>query len=231
MWGGRRQEEAPGSAAAAPQALWAPGSDLCAPAAGRGPGFGASQEAGAAGSWPGRHAAVATACVIFSRGAEPSLAWGHRHLPPAPPPPSLLAGWGWGEGALPTAARAERKVCAPRGRRCQEGAERAVFPFPESLHFTAKFPSRRLCPQVRASPRRSFPSLFSPRKPSEPGPAASSASGGDRGARSALPTVPGLRGSASPLPGAKLADGGAPQGDTAASRGTPNTIHTALMRL
>lgn len=76
------------------QALWALGSDLCAQAAGRRPGFGASQEARAAVSWPGRHAAVATACVIFSRGAEPSLAWGHLHLPPPPPRPSSPSGGG-----------------------------------------------------------------------------------------------------------------------------------------
>lgn len=180
---------------------------------------------------PGQHSAAATAAhAIFSWGSEAGLAWGYRHLPSCCPLEDL--------GALHTATGAERKIRAPCGRRGWEGAVGAVF-------FLFRISTSLRSFRVGASARGSKPPLAAPSPPSSPPlrvqragasarawPPARSPGGDDwrpeRGA--ALPTrSPGSAGV--PLPGAKLGDRAHCKETPVASGGTPNTIHTALMRL
>lgn len=157
--------------------------------------------------------------------AGPAPAPGPRHLPPALQQT---------RGALHSAMKPERKVCAPRGRRGREGARGAgVFSFqnlstslqsflvgawaPGSEPPTAAASSPSSQPpraeRDGASGRRTSPPLRGPRHPERRPPH----------------PVPRLRGGASPRGEARRP--GTLEGDTRASRGTPNTIHTALMRL
>ena len=89
-----------------------------APAGGQDSGLGLSGS-----RVPARIPSTAAAARRISRHAEagPAPAPGHRHLPPARQQT---------RGALHSAMKPERKVCAPRGRRGREGARSAgVFSF------------------------------------------------------------------------------------------------------
>ncbi|XP_066234216.1 uncharacterized protein [Saccopteryx leptura] len=168
----------------------------------------------------------------FPRGAELRLSLG--------PPSSALPLHSRGLGGRCSQQPTPSAVCTPRGRRGREGRPGLRFSFSESLNFAAKFPGRRLCPRVGASHRRSFPSLFSaPARPASRslrlGLAASPVP--ERGPR--RPQRPAPRLPPTPLwappgclsPGRHSPTWRAVKETPAASRGTPNTIHTALMRL
>lgn len=196
-----------------------------APAGGQDSGLGLSGS-----RVPARIRSTAAAARRISRRAEagpaPAPAPGHRHLPPARQQT---------RGALHSAMKPERKVCAPRGRRGREGARGAgVFSFqnlstslqsffvgawaPGSEPPTAAlFLSLLPAPWSRASRSLRLPNFTSPC--------------GDPGAPRAALLTPSPGSAGVPLPGATLAGRAHWKETPAASRGTPNTIHTALMRL
>lgn len=192
------------------------------PARGRRPGFGASQEARAP-----RRCRHGLRDFPSGRGARPSLG------PPAPAPPPSPRRL---RRALHTAANAERKLGAPPGRRCQDRADRAVFFLfrISRLHCEVSGPAPLPPSSSLPSPLLPLP-LPRPERPASRslagGLAAAWATGGDPGARSALAhPVPGLCGSASPR-GETRRRGAHRKETPVASRATPNTIRTALMRL